>query len=102
MPVLLVLLANARSTSRRLLAAMAALWLLLGGSWAALIWVDRAGVPLLDGIPLVLWILLFGLGIFPLTLVSLAYAATFRPNGPVPERLDGQAESVDRPDSGSP
>lgn len=92
MPVLLVLLGNVRNMSRRLLVAMAALWLLLGGSWVALIQVAEAGVPLLGGTPVVFWILVFGLGILPLALVSLAYAATFGPNGPGadrPERDDG-------------
>lgn len=86
MPVLLILLGNVRSISRRLLVAMAALWLLLGGSWALLIWVDGAGVPLVGGTPLVLWVLVLGLGIVPLILVSLAYAATFGPGKTAADR----------------
>ena len=78
MPVLLVLLGRSRGSQRRLRAAMVALWLLLGGSWAALIWIDGNGVPVLGGVPLVLWILVLGLGFLPLVLVSLAFAATFR------------------------
>ena len=86
MPVLLILLGTAGNISRRLSVAMAALWLLLGGSWALLIWVDGAGVPLLGGTPVVLWALVFGLGILPLILVSLAYAVTFGPNETVADR----------------
>jgi len=101
MPVLLILLGRARNTSRRLWVAMAVLWLLLGGSWAALIWAAGAGVPLLAGVPLVLWILVFGLGILPLALVSWVHAATFAANEPVTESRDGGDGSTDSPDNGS-
>ena len=101
MPVLLILLACSSSLSRLLLVAMAALWSLLGGSWAALIWLDGERALTLGGIPLVLWILIFGLGLLPLGLVTWAYAATFVPNGTASERPDRKAESVDLPASGS-
>jgi hypothetical protein len=102
MPVLLVLLSSSASIARLLLVAMAGLWLLLGGSWAALIWLDGSGILTLGGIPLVLWILVFGLGLLPLGLVSWAYAATFEPHGPVPERPDRTVEIAATTDTVSP
>ena len=84
MPVLLILLSCATSPPRLLLVAMTALWILLGSSWAALIWLDGVGVRTLGGVPLVLWILIFGLGLLPLVLVSWVYVATFRSSGPGP------------------
>lgn len=102
MPVLLVLLSCSASISRLLLVAMAGLWLLLGGSWVALIWLDGSGILTLGGIPLVLWILVFGLGLLPLGLVSWAYAATFEPHGPVPERPDRTVEIAETTDNVSP
>ena len=97
-PVLLILLSTARSSSRRLLGAMAGLWVLLGGSWSVLIWLDGAGVPRLAGVPLVLWILMLGLVLLPLGLVSWAYATTF--DRGEAERDDRSAESGNRSESG--
>jgi hypothetical protein len=101
MPVLLILLGNVKSLSRRLSAAMAALWLLLGGSWALLIWVDGAGVPLIGGTPFVLWVLVFGLGILPLYLVSSAYAATFGPSEIAADRSEQESGPTDHAENGS-
>ena len=77
-PVLLILLSSASSLGRPLMGAMAVLWVLLGSSWVALIWLDGAGVPTVDGVPAVLWILVFGLTLLPLGVVSWVYASTFR------------------------
>lgn len=97
-PVLLILLSTARSSSRRLLGAMVGLWVLLGGSWSVLIWLDGAGVPRLAGVPLVVWILMLGLVLLPLGLVSWAYATTF--DRGEAERDDRSAESGNRSESG--
>jgi hypothetical protein len=101
MPVLLVLLASSTSLSRALLVAMATLYILLGGSWVALIRLDGEGSLTLGGIPLVLWILVLGLALLPLGLVSWTYAATFMQNDPAHELPARKTESADPPDSGS-
>ena len=80
---------------------MVALWLLLGGSWTALIWVDGSGVPMLGGIPLVFWILVFGLGFLPLVLVSLVFAATFRAGRPAAAGRQQADKSTHNRDRGS-
>jgi hypothetical protein len=95
-PVLLILLAGSTSLSRPLLAAMAILWALLGGSWMVLIWLDRVGALSFGGIPLVLWILVFGLGILPLGVVSWAYSTTFGSDGFSADRPDRSAETASR------
>jgi len=102
MPVLLILLSCAASPSRLLLIAMTALWILLGSSWAALIWLDGVGVRSLGGVPLVLWILIFGLGLLPLVLVSWVYVATFRSSGSGPVRSGRTASPGSHSESGDP
>lgn len=95
-PVLLILLACSTTLSRPLLAAMAVLWALLGGSWMVLIWLHRIGALSFGGIPLVLWILVFGLVLLPLGVVSWAHATTFGTVGSSPDRPDRRAETASR------
>lgn len=101
-PVLLILLGQMTTRRRLLLAAMTSLWLLLSGSWVALIWLDGAGVRTLAGIPLVLWILILGLGLLPLALVSWASVATFGPRQAGLEATRPTAPVADRTESGDP
>jgi hypothetical protein len=99
-PVLLILLSSSGALTRLLLATMTILWLLLGGSWVVLIWLDGSGVRTLGGIPLVLWILVLGLGILPLCLVSWVHAVSFSKRNRAPVESGDVAAPPSPPDGG--
>jgi hypothetical protein len=96
-PVGLIQLATiGRRTGARLRLALLSLAVILCGSLLGLLALERlaAGFSVL-GLPVTLWIMLFGLTLLPLVLVSWVYAVTFAAESPsqphAPQRDDGVA-----------
>jgi len=106
-PVALMALGAARDPARRrrprwLAATLLALLLILEVSFLAMLHlrgrIDEAAWP--GGFPLASWILLVGVGLFPLLLVPAAYAALFRGAGLSAEDLARVREADRRPAPG--
>ncbi len=88
--------------SRALLAALIVTFLLVAGGFIAALTLPGAGEPLLLGIPRRAAIVLYGVGLLPVLILPVAYAATFRMDAADEQELRRIRDSIDvRPDDGT-